>query len=586
METLCRRLPSVVSIEIFRHLDIESLLNLAEAVPECKWLAFSPTVVRNVHFDQGADAAAIEKFLQATRGELVSEECVENDKLAAHVRELRMTNCVALSSSAILECAEGCQNLRELHLVNCLVDPVKLFHLLCQLASVKKLEWSLHHEYFYKPWLHSRSADGIEIVPKLEGPTLSVMYVEYEPSDVTISLMETFVTRCPRLHHLHVHLVRHAHSGAALIVDCCKNFVPDTKYGPAAIIDNIPSLETFKYTCEMPLSLQMRTRLPVIQNNIYWQRKPTPSFNVASLDDVLKQKAVTEPFEQLLVTEEVSSQSARLLEAAAAKAELWKDTKRLTLVLKPLRKTDVPISPATNSAHEKPLERFFRTCVPQLTELNLSTSHFELGTDCSFLVASTLHKLRSLTLPPCGANLKNCLEHLARGCRLLERLEVRSTPTVEWAAPCEACKLPLSFTASCFELLHRETRLRRLIIDETARIQNLTFLIGCRVDEMQLSLDNVDEAELEARRKDLGRLLAANPRLCSLTLRDRTVTLGADLADTLSEVRSLRHLCVITANTNGSYRMVQRLFRRPGGLLTTPADGSRAPHVSIGLCAV
>ncbi|KAL3205276.1 hypothetical protein MRX96_011174 [Rhipicephalus microplus] len=499
METLITRLPSVVSIEIFRHLDIESLLNLAEAVPECKWLAFSPTVVRNVHFDQGADAAAIEKFLQATRGELVSEECVENDKLAAHVRELRMTNCVALSSSAILECAEGCHNLRELHLVNCLVDPVKLFHLLCQLASVKKLEWSLHHEYFYKPWLHSRSADGIEIVPKLEGPTLNVMYVEYEPSDVTISLMDSFVTRCPRLHHLHVHLVRHVHSGATLIVDCCKNFVPDTKYGPAAIIDNIPSLETFKYTCEMPLSLQMRTRLPVIQNNIYWQRKPTPSFNVASLDDVLKQKAVTERFEQLLVTAE-------------------------------------------------------------LTELNISTSHFELGTDCSFLVASTLHKLRSLTLPPCGANLKNCLEHLARGCQLLERLEVRSTPTVEWAAPCEACKLPLSFTASCFELLHRETRLRRLSIDETARIQNLTFLIGCRVDEMQLSLDNVDEAELEARRKDLGRLLAANPRLCSLTLRDRTVTLGADLADTLSEVRSLRYLCVITASTNGSYRMAKDFF--------------------------
>ncbi|XP_049266791.1 uncharacterized protein LOC125756315 [Rhipicephalus sanguineus] len=38
----------------------------------------------------------------------------------------------------------------------------------------------------------------------------------------------------------------------------------------------------------------------------------------------------------------------------------------------------------------------------------------------SFLVASTLHKLRSLTLPPCGATLANSLEHLVRGCELLQ----------------------------------------------------------------------------------------------------------------------------------------------------------------------
>ncbi|KAH7972439.1 hypothetical protein HPB52_012127 [Rhipicephalus sanguineus] len=37
-----------------------------------------------------------------------------------------------------------------------------------------------------------------------------------------------------------------------------------------------------------------------------------------------------------------------------------------------------------------------------------------------FLVASTLHKLRSLTLPPCGATLANSLEHLVRGCELLQ----------------------------------------------------------------------------------------------------------------------------------------------------------------------
>ncbi|KAL1444484.1 hypothetical protein MTO96_029796 [Rhipicephalus appendiculatus] len=417
VETFITGLPYVASIEIFRRLDIESLLNLAEAVPECKWLAFSPTVVRNVTFEPDTDVTTIMKFLQATRGDLVVEECLKNDKLASHVRELHLTNCVALSSNVVLECAERCNNLRELNIVNCLADPVKLFRLLClRLTSVKKLEWSLHYEHFYKPWLDSHTAADIETIPKLDGPKLKAMYVEYEHSEVTVSIMDSFVMRCPGLHHLHMH---------------------------------------------------------------------------------------------------------------------------------------------------------------HLTELNLSTSHFELGSDCSFLLASKLHKLRSLTLPPCGANLANCLEHLASGCKLLERLEVRSTHAVDWAASCKACKHPLKFTATCFELLHRETRLRRLSIDETARIRNLTFLIGCRVDELQLSLDNVVDAERRQRGKDLGRLLAVNPRLHSLTLTDRKATLCPDLAGTLSEVRSLRHLCVITTTINGSFRMAKDFFV----VLEDSLPGLRLVHV-------
>ncbi|KAL1421584.1 hypothetical protein MTO96_023019 [Rhipicephalus appendiculatus] len=294
----------------------------------------------------------------------------------------------------------------------------------------------------------------------------------------------------------------------------------------------------------------MGTRIPVIRNNIAWQRKPSASFNIVRLDDVAKQNVSIRRAEQAVVTVDVNSQGATLLEEATGKPDMWQGMTRLTLVSRPVEPAEAPESPPTCYVRGNALGLFFQKCVSQLTELNLSTSHFYVGSDCCLLVASTLRKLRSLTLPPCGANLKNSLGHLALGCQLLESLEIGSISTTNTGAPCEACELPLQFTERCFQLLHEKTRLRQLSIDETAKIPYPMFLLECRVEELRLSVDNVKGGPLAPCSKELGLLLSANPRLSSLTLVARRATLCSCVAATLALIKSVQHLCVLTTKTD------------------------------------
>ncbi|KAL3198182.1 hypothetical protein MRX96_014522 [Rhipicephalus microplus] len=338
------------------------------------------------------------------------------------------------------------------------------------------------------------------------------MYVEHTRSLVTDSLLNCFLRRCPKIRHLHIHDVRVEDLPRLRVDACSENFVPNES-GPVEITRRIPSLETFKYTSERQLSSEVGTRVSVIRNNIAWQRKTSPSFNVVRLEDVVKQKASIRLAEQAMVTVDINSQGATLLEEAAHKPHAWQRMRRLTLVSRLVEPAEATSSP-TMHVSGKPLGEFFQKCVSQLTELNLSTSHFSVESDCCFLVASTLLKLRSLTLPPCGVNLKNSLGHLALGCGLLESLEIGSISTADTAASCEACKLPLQFTTRCFELLHEKTRLKRLSIDETTNMPYPTFLLECRVEELRLSVDNVKDGQLADCSEELGALLAANPRGC------------------------------------------------------------------------
>ncbi|KAL1444474.1 hypothetical protein MTO96_029786 [Rhipicephalus appendiculatus] len=78
-------LPPELWAEIYRRLDIESLLNLAEAVPQWKHLAFNPTVVRSVTFDQGSDERIVKKFLLTKREKLVQEKQIQEVPLALGV---------------------------------------------------------------------------------------------------------------------------------------------------------------------------------------------------------------------------------------------------------------------------------------------------------------------------------------------------------------------------------------------------------------------------------------------------------------------------------------------------------------------
>ncbi|KAH6925456.1 hypothetical protein HPB50_005705 [Hyalomma asiaticum] len=530
------RLPPELWAEIFRRLDLESLINVAEAVPECECLALSPTVLKRVNFDMETDEHIISKFLRTTREEDDHDGHTENVPLSSHVRELCFNNGRAIHCNVILNCAEQCRNLRELCCVNCLVHPAELFNLLSvTLKRVTKLEWTLYEESCYPRGLDHVTLQQIETRAASEGPKILAMYVELDRTTVTERILDSFLMRCPRLGHLHIHDIRQPHLPVISTDACLADFTPD-KAGTLNIIERIPSLQTLKYTYETPLNTKREERISELRNNIAWQRKPVPSFNVAGLSDVVKHKASVRSMEQVMVTVKANSGAPALLKQAAAKPELWKDASRLTLVLMPDAKSDNLTPPTVHRVLVKPLGEFFKTCLSQLTELNLSTCHFKSGCVCCSVVASTLTKLHALTLPPCGANLKCSLEHLAHGCKLLVRLEVRSIDTVAPAAPCEECKRPLPFTASCFDLLHRETRLNELSIDETAEISNLSFLIGCRVQKLRLRLGTAWCA---------GPLLAGNTRLSSLTVVVNDAEVCGNLPRTLAAVRSLRHLCVI-----------------------------------------
>ncbi|KAL1473293.1 hypothetical protein MTO96_038775 [Rhipicephalus appendiculatus] len=199
--------------------------------------------------------------------------------------------------------------------------------------------------------------------------------------------------------------------------------------------------------------------------------------------------------------------AASLFEEAASEPELWKDVRRLTLVYVPLAPNENSIPPTARPRKwEKYSGQFFEACLSRLTKLNLSTCHFSIGDDCCYLLASTLHNLRSLSLPPGGANLQHCHAWLAHGCKLLESLDVRSVPTVDDTGWCEACKHPLRFTASCLELLHKKTRLRQLTIDESAQVIGLSFLRECRVTKLSICVDNVQCGDFAQCPKVLSRL--------------------------------------------------------------------------------
>ncbi|KAL1445091.1 hypothetical protein MTO96_045204 [Rhipicephalus appendiculatus] len=237
--------------------------------------------------------AAAEKSVLVEK--LVQEKQIQNVPFALGVRQLRLTNCIAVPSKAILDVTRRCYNLRELH---CVAKPYELFRHLCRLQQcAKKVEWTLYDRRRYR-YADSLDVWPIERIHEGMGPCVNDMYVEQVLCDETVAFLSSFLKRCRQLYNLHEHNIcveyypelKNADAGSA-------NFVPD-KHGALQVSDHLPSLQTFEYTCGMPLSPSMDTPLPVIRNNIAWQRnsvtsrqrKPAPWFSVVRSEDVLKEK--------------------------------------------------------------------------------------------------------------------------------------------------------------------------------------------------------------------------------------------------------------------------------------------------------
>ncbi|KAH6925457.1 hypothetical protein HPB50_005706 [Hyalomma asiaticum] len=565
-------------VEMFRYLDAESLLNVAKAVPEFRTLAFLSTVIKRASFDPESHEGTVEMFLRATH---VATSGGRPIPIAARVQELWFTNCITLFSDVITQHARACYNLRELHCVNCIVDPAELFGLMCErVERLTKLEWSLYDQRYYEFSNDARSAvHHICTFPASRQPRLNTMYVEVSPTCSAVFVLKNFLIRCHGLLNLHVHAIRPVRYGAAEGIAYHRDATP-------VIIDlqqtllRLPKLETFKYSCEllMPPAVEPgvggghKPSLPfrpedLIQGNFTILVRPAPqSWNVLSLADVLGGDNVLRKFDQAIVYLEADSRAASLFEQAEARPQRWNRIARLTLALTTPAMSQFQTTPAAHAGYEKPMRRFFQTCLSRITELNLTAFHFALQCDACEIVAETLPKLCALALTPCGVNRATSLESLSCGCSLLEHIDIRSSPTKGMTSTCVSCEFLLCLTAASFKLLHERTRLRRLSIDETAKMLDLNFLNECKVNELRLSLDNVFDEELAQSPTKLGQLLSANPRLSTLTLLARNLKLSAGVANNLIQIQSLEHICVLTVETQNPYMLKYFLWLLENGL--------------------
>ncbi|KAL1444487.1 hypothetical protein MTO96_029799 [Rhipicephalus appendiculatus] len=397
-------LPHDAWTEVFRRLDIETLVNMAKAAPELKRLAFSPTILRSVAFDPEADRRTVRMFLRATRKEVDAENLVKEVPVATYVQELRFTNCLVLSSRVILDCMQHCNNLRQLYCVNCVVEPVELFVLLStKLTSVTKLEWSLHDETHYESMLNVEDIARICTFSKSVGPKLVTMYVEVCVTEKTELLLEQVLPRCGMLRHLHVHAVVKGHPRASSMATCHRVFA-SSAHAMLERTCGTPNTATFRSSCEQDLSIKLGYRVDEPHELHVWARW-------------LSKGIVLQGFQQATVHLDADPQATSLFAEAADKPEYWSDVTRLTLALMKPTATELSSSPTAHRGYEKPMRRFFRECTSQITELNLSAFHFAMGCNGCDLVASALPNLRALAIPPCAANYADSLESLAVGLR-------------------------------------------------------------------------------------------------------------------------------------------------------------------------
>ncbi|KAL1444491.1 hypothetical protein MTO96_029803 [Rhipicephalus appendiculatus] len=517
-------------------MDIETLWNMCEAAPELKSLAFSPTNMRIVRADPETDFRTIEKFPKETRKELVLGNDVTVVSISVDVRELHFTNCLALPPGVIIDCVRSCSNIRELYCVGCVVEPDKLFVLLSKiLHGLEKLEWSLHCKDYYESNLDAYVLRRIPSYRTLEVPRLRSMYVEVAVTLEIVELLETFLDRCPALRNLHVHAILLKRPDTSM-------HVTKMTLKMEALIEKNEPVRMFNL--EMPI--------PYNFVGIADTETEEGGVNIVYLSDVLKQTTSLRHFEEATVFLQANLRAPSLFVQATASPEYWNHIKRLTLALSaPYEAMSTSRTAVMHKCYVNPMRRFFDTCVSQITELNMTAFHFGVDCDGCKLVASALpscerwrsHLVESTSKAPCNP--------WPAAAPLLEHLDVRVSPFRCAVFPCNMCQLPLRFTRSSFELLQKKTRLRRLSIDETAKITNLAFLPDCRVEELRLSLDGVIDEDLAEFPTELGERLALNTRLSSLTLVARKVSLSHPVAKTLWQIQSLRHLCILTTVPQG-----------------------------------
>ncbi|KAH7979014.1 hypothetical protein HPB49_007777 [Dermacentor silvarum] len=513
-------LPRASWESIFELLDGASRLALTEAVTELRAVADCGRVIETVTFSPDTD--------EATLGEYC--EKVSPKKL----RQLRFTNCLALPSDVLLGFLGSCENVEELCVLNCVVEPPALFHLLSQkLVKVKKLEWSLYEDRRYESWLEKDAVAQTSTSCQLKA--LKTMYVEVVATPLTADFLEHILNGCHGLQNLHVHAIR-------------KDAV-EVPMGDANIKLQTPrpGLRRFRYTCE---------RVPPPTGRL----SPEASYSFVLLEDVSEMRTSLQGVRRAVVAVKTDLEASRRFLGAAKQPQHWSYVRSLSLVLLPPPREARLERLWREPDFLKPMREFLRTCLANISELSLTKSHFWLGCNFCLVVGPALSQLRSLALPPCAVNCEDSLQCLAKGCRFLEELDVSNDDTI----PCDACRVALSVNEYDIECLHAQTRLWRLSICETAKFLSLEFLLKCRVTDLRLSLDSLVSDPGSLFYFGPSNLFSANERLSTLTIKASLENLFLD--SRLAAAKSLRSLCLQTqsqvaesAVSNFISRMVEAL---------------------------
>uniref|UniRef100_A0A6M2D4X4 Putative secreted protein ovary overexpressed n=1 Tax=Rhipicephalus microplus TaxID=6941 RepID=A0A6M2D4X4_RHIMP len=491
-------LPNEVWLKILAHLDCGTLLALEASSLRFESLVYDHVICRKIHCSPNVGTQTLSAFFTPKR--------------TPFVKELHFDNCFMTNPSVILHYANICANLTYLSCIGCRVNPAEVLALIIRpLSLLQRIEWTLCG-LNEQPTAHRDIALITRQNPEGHATNLRWMYMELSFIDPDNFIISSILKRCSVLEELHFHITHGSHYEA---ID---------QYAVMAK-EVVPHVQTFTYsqeevTCRQPRWPYMRFifKQPVNKFKVAASILGNMTINMTAdavncvfLSDVVGQPEAVLPFEQVLLTirdpENVSPEEI----AEVSTFDCWSKVRSLAL-------TQVPpgrISKQTNvgPALIEPLGSLFASC-RSVTQLNLSSFHFQTKVNCCAIVASTMPQLQALALTQCGINYKDSVDGLASGCVHLEELDVRVSRD-GLSGFCTMCSEPLCISESSMEALTKRSQLRRLSLFYVRKVQSFDFIKACRLTKLRVSM--VTWTGEENVYQDIGDFLCANTSLSSFT---------------------------------------------------------------------
>nr|XP_054934455.1 uncharacterized protein LOC129388343 [Dermacentor andersoni] len=422
---------------------------LTEAKAEPTDVAHSEHAVHTAALSSDTDERAPDEYRQKERMD--------------YVRKRWLANCLTLASEVVLRFDACSENLREGCCANGIVGTPGLWRMLCQ-RPLNKLGCSLYEDRRCESRLEKDVFVDISNNCQLVTHKLEITYMEAAGITLTAGFWYCTLNGSIDLQPVHVHAMRQA--------------TVRVPVRDASMMGNTPKngLRIFRYSCE---------QVPPTTGRLCRDC----SYNYVRLENLLEQTALLQSVCHAAVTLQAYPEAVCRFPRATTHKECRYDVRSRSLVLLPSPQyIRFQRPPCVAGDCLKFTPKFLRMCLANISELNLTTSHFLFGCDFCFGDGAVLPELSLLALPRCAIIIwEGLLQWLARGYRFRVELGIGNGDVV----PCTACKLPPMFTERDFEWQLWETRLWRLGVGETARIMSVTFLLGRLVTDLRFNVGSL-----------------------------------------------------------------------------------------------